>query len=226
MKKISLAKKLNIMRASVLGANDGIISIAGIVVGVAGATTSHFAVFISGIAGILAGTVSMAMGEFVSVNAQKDSEKLAVEAERSNLETAYDESFEFVKQKYIDDGIDPELANQATHEMMENDSLTTIIREKYGFDINEMSNPYDAAIASMISFPIGSILPMVAILIFPENIKIWATFIAVLIGLTFTGYGAATLGESNRTRGVIRNVIAGVITMAVTFLIGRLIGRL
>lgn len=224
-KKFSLAKRLNIMRAAVMGANDGIISIAGIVIGVAGATTNQFSIFIAGISGILAGTVSMAMGEYVSVNTQKDSEKIAIKTEKDNLENKYEEVFSFVEQKYLDEGIDPKLARQATTEMMENDPLTTIIREKYGFNVNEFTSPYDAAISSMIAFPLGSILPMVAISVFPNNIKIIATFIAVLIALAITGYSAAKLGNSNRKHGMLRNIISGIITMAVTYFIGHLIGK-
>ena len=222
-KKQTLAQRINIMRAAVMGANDGIVSVAGIVIGVAGANTSNFAIFISGISGMLAGTVSMAMGEYVSVNTQKDAQRRAV---MKALADNYDDEFNFVKQKYVDDGITPELAEQATHEMMSQDSLVTTVRERYGFDVGEYTSPYAAAIASMISFPIGSILPLLAITMLPSAIRIWGTFLAVIIALAITGFSAATLGDAKRGNGMVRNIVSGVLTMIVTYAIGTLIGHI
>lgn len=222
--KLTLAQRVNILRASVMGANDGIISVAGIVVGVAGASASNYGIFISGIAGMLAGTVSMAMGEYVSVSTQKDSEKQAVAEEKSRLKLNYEHEFELVKQNYLAQGIRPDLAQKATEEMMQKDPLVTTVRERYGLNINELIDPYAAAIASMVSFPTGSLLPMLAITLFPEKIKIIATFIAVLLALALTGLGAAILSKADKKQGIIRNVISGTLTMAVTYLIGKIIG--
>lgn len=223
-KKQTLAQRINIMRAAVMGANDGILSVAGIVIGVAGATTNNFAIFISGISGMLAGTVSMAMGEYVSVNTQKDAQRRAIMTQKTALKDEYDTEFNFVKQKYIDDGIDEELANQATSEMMAQDSLVTTVRERYGFDVGEYTSPYAAAVSSMISFPIGSILPLVAITMLPNSIRVLGTFIAVVIALSITGFSAASLGNANKLNGVVRNVVSGILTMIVTYVIGSLIG--
>lgn len=225
-KKQTLAQRINIMRAAVMGANDGIVSVAGIVIGVAGAGTSNFAIFISGISGMLAGTVSMAMGEYVSVNTQKDAQRRAIMNQKDALANRYDDEFDYVKQKYVSDGIDPELAQQATSEMMSRDSLVTTVRERYGFDVGEYTSPYAAAIASMVSFPIGSILPLVAITMLPNSIRILGTFAAVIIALAITGFSAATLGNAKRGNGVLRNVVSGILTMIVTYLIGSLIGSL
>lgn len=223
-KKKTLAQKINVMRAAVMGANDGIVSVAGIVIGVAGATSSNFAIFISGISGMLAGTVSMAMGEFVSVNTQKDSQRNAISHQKQALADSYDHEFNTVQQKLVSDGITADLAEQATKEMMNKDPLKTSVRQKYGFNVGEYTNPLSAAIASMISFPTGSILPLVAITTFPSSIRILATGIAVIIALAITGYSAAKLGNSNTTRGIIRNVVSGILTMIVTYTIGTLIG--
>ncbi|GAX03652.1 membrane protein [Secundilactobacillus pentosiphilus] len=224
-KKQTLAQRINIMRASVMGANDGILSVAGIVIGVAGATTNSFAIFISGISGMLAGTVSMAMGEYVSVNTQKDAQRRAIMNQKEALANHYDDEFNFVKQKYVGDGIDPQLAEQATNEMMNQDSLVTTVRERYGFDVGEYTSPYAAAIASMISFPIGSILPLLAITLLPISIRIVGTFVAVVIALAITGFSAATLGNAKRGNGIFRNIVSGMLTMIVTFAIGTLIGH-
>lgn len=223
-KQLSLAQKVNVLRAAVMGANDGIISVAGIVIGVAGAHESNYAILISGIAGMLAGTVSMAMGEYVSVSTQKDSEKQAIAQEKSHLALNYDHEFQMVKQKYLAQGIKEELAQQATKEMMAKDPLVTTVRERFGLNINEIINPYAAAIASMLSFPTGSLLPMLAITIFPEKIKILATFVAVLIALALTGWGAAILSNADKKHGILRNILSGMLTMAVTYIIGRIIG--
>lgn len=224
-KKMSLAQRINILRAAVMGANDGILSIAGIVIGVAGAAAGNFAIFISGLAGTLAGTVSMAMGEYVSVNTEKDSQKQAILNEKRALKGNYQHEYDFVHQKYLNKGIKPQLVEKAVSEMMNKDPLRTMVRERYGFDLGDFTSPYAAAIASMISFPLGSILPLVSISVFPPHIKVIATFIAVIIALALTGYVAAVLSHANRLHGTVRNIIAGIITMLVTYGIGKLFGH-
>ena len=221
-KKMTLAQRVNILRASVMGANDGILSVAGIVVGVAGATTNSFSILISGLAGMLAGTISMAMGEYVSVNTQKDSQKMAIEHQKQALADDYNGQADLVAEKYIKQGISEPLARKATREMMAEDALVTTVREHYGFNPSEFISPYAAGIASMISFPTGSILPLVSITFFPPQIKVVATVIAVAIALAITGYVAAVLGNANRAHGVMRNVVSGLLTMVVTYFIGHL----
>ncbi|MGX6429140.1 VIT1/CCC1 transporter family protein [Levilactobacillus yonginensis] len=221
-KPATLAQRINVLRASVMGANDGILSVAGIVVGVAGAATSSFAIFISGIAGMIAGTVSMAMGEYVSVNTQKDAQRKAIETQTTALDDDYQGEVDFIREKYIASGIKPELAAQATKEMMASDPVKASVRERFGFNVGEYTNPFSAAIASMISFPTGSILPLVSISLLPKDWRILGTFIAVVIALSITGYVAATLGNANRRNGTMRNVIAGILTMLVTYGIGHL----
>ncbi|TYA03391.1 VIT family protein [Lactobacillus sp. CAB1-7] len=221
-KRMSLAQRVNILRASVMGANDGILSVAGIVVGVAGATTNSFSILISGLAGMLAGTISMAMGEYVSVNTQKDSQKMAITKQKAALADDYEAEASLVVQKYVGQGISKPLAQQATREMMAEDALTTTVRERYGFNPNQFISPYAAGIASMIAFPTGSILPLVSITFFPPRVKVLATVLAVGIALMITGYVAAMLGNANRRRGMVRNVVAGLLTMIVTYFIGHL----
>jgi len=221
-KKSTLAQRINVLRSSVMGANDGILSVAGIVVGVAGAATSSFAIFISGIAGMIAGTVSMAMGEYVSVNTQKDAQRKAIETQTVALDNDYDGEYRFIRDKYVATGINPELADQATKEMMEKDPLKATVRERFGFNVGEYTNPFSAAIASMISFPTGSILPLVSISLLPRQWRVIGTFLAVVVALSITGYIAAILGNANRRNGTVRNVVAGILTMLVTYGIGHL----
>lgn len=224
-KKMSLAQKVNILRASVMGANDGIISIAGIVIGVAAATNNAYSILISGLSGTLAGMISMCMGEYVSVSTQKDSQKMALISERQRLDDQYQEEFNYVQQKYEDQDIDPKLAKQATKELMDKDALSTVVQERYGFNPKDFTSPYAAAIASFISFPTGSILPMLAVTLAPAESRIFATAIAVLIALLITGYCAAILSNSNRLKSSIRNAIAGLLTMGVTYIIGQLLAH-
>ncbi|KRN21864.1 VIT1/CCC1 transporter family protein [Lacticaseibacillus camelliae] len=219
---MKLSEKVNVLRASVMGANDGIVSVAGIVIGVAGATANNYAILISGLSGMLAGTVSMAMGEYVSVNAERDGQKRAITEESRALDDDYQGEFDFIQHKYMKTGISGELAKQATGEMLSRDPLNVAVRERYGFDSGETTSAVAAAVSSMIAFPTGSILPLVAITLFPAAIKLWATVVAVVIALTITGYIAAALGNANRWKAALRNVVSGILTMAVTYWIGTL----
>lgn len=221
----TLAQKINIIRASVMGANDGILSVAGIVLGVAGATTNSFAIFISGISGMLAGTVSMAMGEYVSVNSQKDSQEQAVNVQRQALKDNYQGELNYVAEKYAASGIPTDLAKKAATEMMEKDAILTTVRERYGFDMNNFTSPYMAAISSMISFSLGSLLPLLTITFAKHSIRVPLTVVSVAVALAITGYAAAAIGKAIRGRAVLRNVTAGLITMAMTYLIGSLFAR-
>ncbi|MGR3741810.1 VIT1/CCC1 transporter family protein [Companilactobacillus sp. DQM5] len=225
MKKLTLSEKNNLVRAAVMGANDGILSVSGIVIGVAGATSSTFAIFIAGFAGALAGTVSMAMGEYVSVHSQNDAQVRATEEQEYALANEYSKEFDFVKTKYMNQGIPEELAQQATKEMMDKNALETTVRERHGFSVHHEVSAVGAAITSMIAFPLGSLLPMMSITLFPQNIRILATIIAVLIALGITGYLSAMLSQANKKTATLRNIIAGIFTMIVTYTIGRLIGR-
>ncbi|MGY4841687.1 VIT1/CCC1 transporter family protein [Weissella cibaria] len=225
MDKQTLAQRNNLIRAAVMGANDGILSVSGIVIGVAGATTDSFAIFIAGFAGALAGTVSMAMGEYVSVHSQNDAQVKAEETQTVALKTDYATEFAFVQQKYMNQGISTDLAAQATREMMAKDALGTTVRERYGFTLHHEVSAIGAAVASMIAFPLGSVLPMLAITLLPPHVRVPATAVAVLIALAFTGYAAAHLSGANERRATVRNVVAGIFTMIVTYLIGSLIGH-
>ena len=222
MDKQSLMQRNNLIRAAVMGANDGILSVSGIVLGVAGATSHTGTILLAGLAGMLAGTVSMAMGEYVSVSSQHDAQEKVRRVQTEALATNYDDEFSYVEDKYVADGISPHLAQQATEEMMTKDALTTTVRERYGFSLDHELSAGGAALASLISFPIGSILPMVAISLMPRDMREVATFIAVIVALAITGYAAASLNGANKKRVALRNVVAGIFTMIVTYAIGSL----
>ncbi|KRM56557.1 VIT1/CCC1 transporter family protein [Lacticaseibacillus sharpeae] len=224
-KAMSLAEKINLIRAGVMGANDGILSVAAIVLGVAAANASASTVLLAGMAGMLAGTISMAMGEYVSVHAQRDAEKRAIADERVRLAVNEAGEREFVTQKYVDSGISRELASKAVTEMFTEAPINTAVRERYNIDPTATTSAVGAAITSMISFPLGSLLPMLMITLAPASWRIAGTIGAVVIALAVTGSIAAKLGNANAVRALIRNVIAGLITMAVTYGVGHLFAR-
>jgi VIT1/CCC1 family predicted Fe2+/Mn2+ transporter len=219
-KKRSLIQKNNIIRAAIMGANDGIISIAGIVIGVSGATSHIGTILLAGFAGTLAGTVSMAMGEYVSVSSQRDAQEKIIHEQKLALATSYQQEFDFVYHKYCASGISATLAYQATDEMMKKDALSTTVRERHGFTIGQELSAKSAAIASMLSFPTGALLPMLAIALLPRGLSTMATFCAVLIALGFTGYAAAYLNGADKKHATLRNIVAGVLTMLVTYAVG------
>lgn len=222
MEKQSLMAHNNLVRAGVMGGNDGILSVAGIIVGVAGAGQSLSAIMLSGFAGTLAGMVSMAMGEFVSVRSSHDAQEKARQSQEEALKNNYDAEFNFVKEKYQADGISEELATQATREMMDKDPLETTVRERHGFSLKSQVSAGGAALVSFVTFPTGAALPMAFMAVASPNLRIMATFLAVLIALLLTGYMAAVVNGANRTKGAIRNLLSGILTMVVTFLIGSL----
>ncbi|MDR2661316.1 MAG: VIT family protein [Lactobacillaceae bacterium] len=220
--KQSLMQRNNIIRAAVMGANDGILSVSGIILGVAGATSNTGTILLAGFAGTLAGTVSMAMGEYVSVSSQHDAQEKVRLQQTEALEKDFDSEFKFVQQKYENAGISEDLAKQATSEMMTNDPLVTTVRERFGFSLDNILSAKDASLASLISFPVGSILPMLAMYLSPINIRELLTFFAVTVALVITGYVAAHLNGADKKHASIRNVLSGIFTMIVTFTIGSL----
>lgn len=216
--------KLNWLRAGVLGANDGIVSIAALVVGVAAATTDNAAILLTGIAGVAAGAISMALGEYVSVSSQKDSEKAWVNKERRELEQFPEEELEELVALYEAKGLKPATARTVAVEMTEKNALKTHLEVELGIDEEELTNPIHAAISSAISFLAGALLPLLAVLLTPEPFRILATVIASLLALAITGGVGAYIGGAPVPRAVLRVTIGGSLALAVTYLIGSLLG--
>lgn len=224
-KTLSLAEQINLIRAGVMGANDGILSVAAIVIGVAAATSNTSTILLAGMAGMLAGTISMAMGEYVSVHAQRDAEKRAIADETVRLKVNAQAEQDYVTAKYVASGISRELAAKATAEMFTTSPLNTAVRERYNIDPTKTTSAVGAAIISMIAFPLGSALPMLTISFMPPAWKMATTIGAVVIALAITGLTAAKLGNAKPIPATVRNIVSGLITMAVTYLAGHLVGR-
>ncbi|MBU6264635.1 MAG: VIT family protein [Actinomycetales bacterium] len=216
--------KLNWLRAGVLGANDGIVSIAALMVGVAAATSDPAALLLTGVAGLSAGAISMALGEYVSVSSQRDSEKAWINKERRELEQFPEEELEELVLLYEAKGLKPETARQVAIEMTEVDALKTHLDVELGIDQEELTNPLHAAISSAISFFAGAILPLLAVLLTPEPAKIPATVAASLIALALTGGVGAYIGGAPVPRAILRVTIGGAAALAVTYFIGSLLG--
>ncbi|TDN91040.1 VIT family protein [Microbacterium sp. BK668] len=219
-----ISQRLNWLRAGVLGANDGIVSVASLVVGVAGATTDTPALLLAGVAGLVGGAISMALGEYVSVSSQRDSERALIAKERRELTEMPDEEFEELTQLYRDRGLSDATARQVAKELTEHDALAAHLEVELRIDQDDLVNPWHAAISSAISFTLGALLPLLAILLPPPQWRVPVTFAAVLVALAITGTVSARLGGAPRGRAVVRLVVGGALALAVTWLIGTLLG--
>ncbi|GAB2677642.1 VIT1/CCC1 transporter family protein [Nocardia goodfellowii] len=219
-----LSTRLNWLRAGVLGANDGIVSTAGLVVGVAAATTSTSAILAAGVAGLSAGAISMAVGEYVSVSTQRDSEQALLAKEARELEDEPESELEELAGIYTAKGLSPETARRVAEELTAHDAFTAHAEAELGLDPDELTNPWQAAVSSAVAFTLGALLPLLAILLPPVQLRVPVTFVAVLIALALTGSVSARLGGSDRGRAVLRVVAGGALAMAVTYGIGQLTG--
>ena len=219
-----IAGKLNWLRAGVLGANDGIVSVAAIVVGVAGATSDIAPILTAGIAGVVGGAISMALGEYVSVSSQRDSQHSLIAKERRELDEMPEEELSELAALYEQKGLSAETARQVAQELTTHDALSAHLETELGIRQEDVASPWQAAGASALAFFIGAILPMLAILIPPADLRIPVTFVAVLVALAITGAASARIGGSPWMRPTVRVVIGGALALAATFLIGTLLG--
>lgn len=222
-KKGDIENKLNVLRAGVLGANDGIISTAGLVIGVASATNNMMTILVAGLAGLLAGALSMAGGEYSSVSTQKDIEEAEVVKEKVLLASNHDEEQANLAQYYVDKGISTDLADEIAKELMAKDALGATVNAKLNITVGEYVNPWNAAFSSILSFSCGAVIPLLFILVLPQQFKMLGTFAAVSIALALTGYVSAMLGGAPKLKAVIRNVVVGMLTMLVTYGLGQFI---
>jgi len=221
----SLASRLNWLRASVLGANDGVVSTAAIVVGVAGASSSRSAILTAGVAGLFAGAMSMAAGEYVSVSTQRDTERAMLELEKRELRDTPAAELQELTSIYEGKGLTADLARQVAEQLTEHDALGAHAEAELGIDPDDLTNPWHAAFASFVAFTIGALLPLAAVALTPSGARIVVTFAAVVAALVVTGSLSAGLGQAPRWPAIRRNVIGGALAMLVTYLVGTLVGQ-
>ncbi len=205
-----------------LGANDGIVSVAGLVVGVAGATDSSKAILTAGLAGIVAGAVSMAAGEYTSVSSSRDTERALLDKERRELQDFPGQELAELVSIYEKKGLSAQTANTVAKELTAHDSFSAHVDAELGIDPENLTNPWHAALASAGSFLAGAVIPLIAILLPPSTLRIPVTFISVLVALALTGVASARVGGAPILTATIRVVAGGAIAMVATYGVGRL----
>lgn len=218
------AERIGWLRASVLGANDGIVSTASLVVGVAAATAARGDVLIAGMAGLVAGAMSMAAGEYVSVSSQADTEKADLERERYELKT--DEAFEFkeLADIYVRRGLEPSLAQEVSRQLMAHDALAAHAREELGLTEIHTARPIQAAVASAVTFAVGAALPLILALVSPSTLIIPIVAGGSLLFLALLGGLAARAGGAKVFIGAGRVTLWGALAMAATAVVGAIFG--
>lgn len=217
----STSAKLNKLRAGVLGANDGIVSVAATVIGVAAATPNLAVIATAGAAALSAGAFSMATGEYISVSTQRDTEEAIVERVEGETAHSPDGVIAVLEEDLRAKGASPEVARQAAAEMAANNPVLAVSALE-GIDPHDLINPWHAAWASFFSFIVGAAIPVAAILLFPAGVRIPATFGSVLLALALTGFVSSRLGDADARRAVIRTMIGGALGMLATYGIGSL----
>ena len=219
-----VGNRLNWLRAGVLGANDGIVSTAGLVVGVAAATKMGSAIFAAGLAGLIAGAVSMALGEYVSVSTQRDTQRALLRKERQELDEMPEAELEELAALYAAKGLSADTARVVARELTDRDAFAAHVDVELGIDPDDLSNPWQAALSSAVAFTLGAIVPLIAILLPPVGARVPVAFLSVLIALVLTGTVSAALGGARKMRAVMRVVLGGAVAMLVTYGIGQMVG--
>ena len=218
------AERIGWLRAAVLGANDGIVSTASLVLGVAAADATHSNVLVAGVAGLVAGAMSMAAGEYVSVHSQADTEQADIERERKELKTDDPGERKELTAIYVGRGLDPALAKQVADQLMAHDALGAHARDELGISQALSARPIQAAVASAASFAVGAAMPLLVILLAPETSLICLVSGTSLVFLAFLGGVAARVGEARVTLGAMRVTFWGALNMGLTAGVGALLG--
>lgn len=219
----TMDEKLNTLRAGVLGSNDGILTVVGVLFSVAVATTNQFTIFIAGLSDLLACAFSMASGEYASVSTQKDTEKSVVAKEKQLLKTDFDTDLRVVSDYYVDQGVSKETADKIAKDLMSKKPLETIVNVKYDLQLGHYMNPWNAAFSSLFSASAGGVFPLCAMTLSPIAFQWPATILAVCLSVGLTGYLSARLGNGLVKTAIIRNVIVGIITMIIHYSLGILL---
>lgn len=218
------SSKLNKLRAAVLGANDGIVSISSVVMGVAGATSDSTAISIAGLAALVAGALSMAVGEYVSVSSQSDAEKAYIRLEKDDLRENPEYELDELAREYMKHGVSKKTASLVAAELTKKDALRAHLRMHFNLDPDEINSPWHAAIASLLAFTVGGVIPYLAIVLTPTDIRIPATIVAVVVALVTVGYLSARVGGASHVRAIARVVTGGLLAMVTTYYVGVIFG--
>ena len=221
----TMAAKLNWLRAGVLGANDGIMSTSGLVLGVAASPgVTSGTILVAGVAAVVAGSISMAGGEYTSVSAQRDSEKAALQTEREELASNPEGELRELAWFYEQKGMSPKLAIKVAEELTAKDPLKAHAEAELGIDSDHHVSPIQAALSSFVAFAVGGMLPLLAVAGPWTEYRIQATVGSVVLALILTGYVGAKIGGARSGRGIVRNLVVSLMTMGITYAIGHLVG--
>jgi len=221
-----VASRLNWLRAAVLGAQDGVVSVSSIILGVAGASDSKAFILTAGAAGLIAGALSMAAGEYVSVSTQRDTEKALLEKEREELATQPEEELEELTKIYESKGLSRETAHKVAEELTAHDAFAAHAEAELKIDQHELANPLHAAFASAAAFFVGAIIPLIVVIFAPSDYRISSMLVAVFFVLIITGFLSAYAGGANKLKAILRVLAGGAVAMAVTFVAGKFLGGL
>lgn len=222
---ITTNARLNSLRASVLGANDGIVSVSSIILGVAGATNSRTAIFAAGMAGLVAGALSMAVGEYVSVSSQRDTEREYIKLEKLHLEEFPEEELRELAETFESRGLSSATARKVAEELTAHDAVKAHLNVEFNIDEEDLSSPVVAAVSSLVSFVAGGLVPLLAVLLINHRWFFVSTISAVILALIITGYLSAAAGRAPKLPAITRVVLGGILAMIVTYSIGRLFGQ-
>lgn len=217
--------RLNSLRAAVLGANDGIVSVSSILLGVAGATDNRTAIFTAGMAGLVAGALSMAVGEYVSVSSQRDTEREYIKVEREHLEQYPEEELKELAETYQEKGLSAATARKVAEELTEHDAVKAHLSAEFNIDEEDLSSPFVAAVSSLAAFTIGGLVPLGAVIVVGHQWLVLGTVGAALLALVVTGYLSAAAGRAPKLQAIVRVVFGGIVAMVVTYSIGRIFGQ-
>lgn len=220
----NISSRLNWLRAGVLGANDGIVSVAATVVGVAGVTNAVTPILVAGTAAVVGGAVSMGLGEYVSVSSQSDSQRALIEKERRELRDDPDGELEELAAMYRARGLSEGTARTVARELTDHDALRAHLDTELRIDEADVASAWQAAFASALAFTVGAVLPFLAIVLPPAEVRIPLTFAAVIIALAITGSVSAGIGGSSKAKATLRLVVGGALAMAFTYGVGQLLG--
>jgi VIT1/CCC1 family predicted Fe2+/Mn2+ transporter len=212
------------LRAAVLGANDGIVSTSSLILGVAASGAASNSILIAGVAGLVAGAMSMAAGEYVSVSSQADTENADLARERQELHAMPEAEHAELTGIYVERGLDPDLAAQVATQLMAHDALGAHARDELSITEMVSARPVQAALASAATFAVGAALPLVVVLLAPQSILIWAVALSSLLFLALLGSLAAATGGSPVLRAALRVTFWGALAMALTAGVGALFG--
>ena len=221
-----LVDRIGWLRAAVLGANDGIISTASLIVGVAAAAAQQNDVLIAGVAGLVAGAMSMAAGEYVSVSSQSDTEKADLARERRELRSNPEAELEELAEIYVKRGIDLDLARQVAGQLMKKDALGAHARDELGISQTTTARPVQAALTSAVTFSVGAAMPLLMVVVSPSTMLVPVTSAASLAFLAFLGAVGAKAGGAHILRATIRVTFWGALALGITAGIGKLFGTM